>query len=398
MTSTPRCRRGSRHADELHPGAAARPGDRALEPDPANLRALRVLHCDLPDVPGARRRARLAQGPHLPDQGHARSRPAGRREDGQAHRSLPQLPRLHDDLPVGRALHAPRRPCARIHRGDLPPAAAGAGAALDAREDPALSAALPLRAPGRAARAAVRAADAGAAPGDAGARAEGSAARSPAPRAAGVSGRGAAAPAGGAAGRLRAAGPRPADQRRHDPPPHPARLRGGAGGGGRLLRGADPPHGQDAREPRLGGEERPGLDARSPGRGARRDRDQHQRLRHDGQGLRPHVPRHGHGGGRGAGRGAGLRHHRDHVRPRAAGKGDAAAQGRLPRRLLAAARSADPDPAEGALEGRRLRGGGAARQPSLLRLGRDLQPDAARDLGASSAPARWRRSRSGIPR
>ena len=167
----------------------------------------------------------------------------------------------------------------------------GAGAALDAGEDPALSAALPLRAPGRAARAAVRAADAGAAPGDAGARAEGPAARSPAPRPAGVSGRGAAAPAGGAAGRLRAARPRPADQRRHDPPPHPARLRGGAGGGGRLLRGADPPHGQDAREPRLGGEERPGLDARSSGRGARRDRDQHQRLRHDGQGLRPHVPR-----------------------------------------------------------------------------------------------------------
>ena len=37
----------------------------------------------------------------------------------QAHRPLPLVPCLHDDLPVGRALHAPRRSCARPHRGDL---------------------------------------------------------------------------------------------------------------------------------------------------------------------------------------------------------------------------------------------------------------------------------------
>src|ERR1700719_269496 len=30
------------------------------------------------------------------------------------------LSRLHDDLPVGRALYASRRSCPRLHRGDLP--------------------------------------------------------------------------------------------------------------------------------------------------------------------------------------------------------------------------------------------------------------------------------------
>ena len=60
---------------------------------------------------------------HLSDQGHAGERPAGDRGGGQAHRPLPVLPRLHDDLPVGRALHAPRRSCPRPYRGDLPAAA-----------------------------------------------------------------------------------------------------------------------------------------------------------------------------------------------------------------------------------------------------------------------------------
>ena len=63
----------------------------------------------------------------------------------------------------------------------------------------------------------------------------------------GVPGRGRAAAAGGAAGRLRPAGARPGDQRRDDPAPDPARLRGGGRRGRRLLRGADPPHGQGAR-------------------------------------------------------------------------------------------------------------------------------------------------------
>ena len=53
------------------------------------------------------------------------------------------------------------------------------------------------------------------------------------------------------------------------------------------------------------------------------------------------------------------------------------------------------DPAEGAAAGRGLRGGGAARQPPLLRLGRHLQPAAAGDLRRAARRARSRRSRSG---
>ena len=69
----------------------------------ADLRALRLLHRDLPDLSGAGRRARQPARAHLPDQGHAGRGAAGGREDGQAHRPLPLLPRLHDDLPVGGA-------------------------------------------------------------------------------------------------------------------------------------------------------------------------------------------------------------------------------------------------------------------------------------------------------
>ena len=60
---------------------------------------------------------------------------------------------------------------------------------------------------------------------------------------------------------------------------------------GRLLRRADPSHGQAC--PRHGQRPRRDrrLDARDRGRGARCDRDQHLRLRHDGEGLRLHVPR-----------------------------------------------------------------------------------------------------------
>ena len=51
--------------------------------------------------------------PHLPDQGHARGRQGGERRGGQARRPLPVVPVVHDDLPLGRALHAPRRSCPR---------------------------------------------------------------------------------------------------------------------------------------------------------------------------------------------------------------------------------------------------------------------------------------------
>ena len=71
--------------------------------DPARLRALRFLHRDLPDLCAARRRTRQPARAHLSDQGHAGERPPGDAGSGQAYRSLPVLPVLHDDLPFGRA-------------------------------------------------------------------------------------------------------------------------------------------------------------------------------------------------------------------------------------------------------------------------------------------------------
>ena len=139
--------------------------------------------------------------------------------------------------------------------------------------DPALSAArFRAGAPGGAARAAVPRADAGARlrrdAGAGAARAAAARARLHAPQVFPAEGRGAGGWRCWPAAR---SGSSTRDQRRDDPPPHPARLRGGARGGGRLLRRADPPHGQDAREPRLGGEERSGPGcAKSRGAGSTR--------------------------------------------------------------------------------------------------------------------------------
>ena len=81
-------------------------------------------------------------------------RPADDR-DRHPYRPLPVLPRLHDDLPVGRQLHAPRRPCARPYREDLPAAAARPVLRAPAGLGAAASRPLPRRAdawPGSAAR------------------------------------------------------------------------------------------------------------------------------------------------------------------------------------------------------------------------------------------------------
>ena len=248
---------------------------------------------------------------------------------------------------------------------------------------------------GGAAGAAVRGADAAAGAGDAGAGAGAAAGggRAGAPRV--FAGGGGAAEAGGAAGRLRAAGARSGDQRGDDPAADPARLRGGGGGGRGLLRGADASHGQGAARamPRRRRTSAPGC-ARCGGERARRGGGQHLGLRHHGEGLWPYVRGRAAGGGRGAGRGAGA------GRERADGRARARAGGGAPRLRVAyhAACSlqhgqqvrAQP---KALLEGRGVRGGRAARQPSLLRLGRDLQPAAAGDLRASSGRARWRRWR-----
>jgi hypothetical protein len=68
--------------------------------DPAQVRALRLLHGDLPDLPAARRRAGRPARPHLPDEAGARRRAAHAR-DAAAPRPLPDLPRCETTCPSG---------------------------------------------------------------------------------------------------------------------------------------------------------------------------------------------------------------------------------------------------------------------------------------------------------
>ena len=83
---------------------------------PAQVRALRLLHRHLPDLPAARRRARRAARAHLPDQAGARRRSADAR-DAAAPRPLPDLPQLRDHLPERRAVRAPGRHRPQGRRG-----------------------------------------------------------------------------------------------------------------------------------------------------------------------------------------------------------------------------------------------------------------------------------------
>ena len=124
--------------------------------DPARLRPLRLLHRDLPDLCAAWRRARQPARPHLPHQGHAGERAPGDRGGRQARRPLPLLPVLHDDLPVGRQLHASRRSRPRIissgpiaGRGWTAPSAACSARPAPARTVPGGA---QRRAPGKAVR------------------------------------------------------------------------------------------------------------------------------------------------------------------------------------------------------------------------------------------------------
>ena len=171
--------------------------------------------------------------------------------------------------------------------------------------------------------------------------------------------------------------------------------------GAGLLRRADPPHGQGP--PRATRRRRAnirGLDgARCAAHGLDAVVINTSRLRHDGEGLRPHVPRRPAGRGRG-GRSRGWRRTSPRSWPML---GLGAGRPTAPRLRVAYHAACSLQHGQqikthpkALLKAAGLRGGRADGQPPVLRLGRDLQPDAAGDLRASCARARsrrWRRRR-----
>ena len=337
--------------------------------------------------------------------------PGGRR-GGQAHRPLPLLPRLHDDLPLRRALHAPRRPGARAYRGDLRAPVARSPRAQRARDDAALSRTLPRDAGALMAR-----------------RPRMRSARS-SPGATGCTRRSRTAwcAALGWAGLFRRLGAMlklsPATLPNRSPFEGPATSRPKARGAPaspsccgcanevlapqinaaaiRLLTrngvevvvaegegccGALVHHmGRERQAHAQAREQHRRLDARDRTRRPRRDPDHGVRLRHHREGLRLHVPqrrrlRREGGTRRGADQGY-LRVSGDAGARRQRGVGGARARRRLSRRMLAAARSARSRRTEETAGGcgfHRTRAGGVA---SVLRFGRHLQHAAAGNLRA----------------
>ena len=191
------------------------------------------------------RRARQPARAHLPDQGHAGLECGAERGHRQAHRPLPVVPRLHDDLPIGRQLHAPCRSWPALDRSEVPSTLGGARSPPDAGHGAATAVAVPYGAARRCSRAAVRAifaatlgADDGACTRDDPRRlGHGQPARFPGP--------GRAADAGRAVARLRPARADARDQRSDDPAADPARLRGCRRRRQRLLRLLDHHLGQE---------------------------------------------------------------------------------------------------------------------------------------------------------
>ena len=234
------------------PRQLAEPRRRRERADPAQVRALRFLHRDVPDVRAARRRARQPARPHLSDQGDARERPARDGRGRAARRPLPVVPRLHDDLPVGRALSTSDRSRARARRAHV--SAAVAAIARCARCSRPCCRIRGAFAP-RSRLAALARPFAALLPRRLRAMLELAAVRARPRRGRGGAGRAqprrrrarAAARARRAAHGLRAERARPRDQRRDDPPAA-ARGRGGRRGSGLLRRDRPSPRARGGRD------------------------------------------------------------------------------------------------------------------------------------------------------
>ena len=113
---------GAPRADSVRPRSARRSAHPRTRRHSALMRALRLLHRDLPDLCHARRRARQPARPHLSHQGSAGDRAQDRGGRRLADRPLPLLPLLRDDLPLGRRLSPARR--SRAGAGSRRPIAA----------------------------------------------------------------------------------------------------------------------------------------------------------------------------------------------------------------------------------------------------------------------------------
>ena len=287
--------------------------------DPDTRESERILracvHCGFctatcPTYVAARRRARQPARAHLPDQGHARERPAAdARTSSSTSTAACRCLSCMTTCPSGvNYMHLVDHARHRIEATYRAARGSSARCAALLGDAAAASAAVSRCAAGGR----LAAPFAGLLPEPAAAprwpRARKAAEASPVDRPQIVRRRGPADAARRAAQRLRPAGAGARDQRGDDPAPRPPRLRGrrraGAGCCGALAHHL----GQDARA-----FARANILAwsREIERGrARRDRGQRLRLRHDGQGLRLHVPRRSRACGAG-GRGLRARARRD---------------------------------------------------------------------------------------
>ena len=199
------------------------------------MRALRLLHGDLPDLRAVPRRKRFPARSHRPHSRDAgKGRPAAR-EDSPPSRSLSFVPVVHDHLRREGGLCASDRYRAHLYRGQLSPPARRADAAAHDRRTAPLSAAFrPCFASGAACgihslASCRRAAQSGRACHRQPCRRRNSRARN-------LSGRRPQKTARGVAAELRPASARSQYQRGNDPPVAAARVRCGRCAQHRLLR------------------------------------------------------------------------------------------------------------------------------------------------------------------
>src|SRR5882724_6870567 len=110
--------------------AIERPAYEGCGEGAAHLRALRLLHGDMPDLSRVGRRAGFAARTHHADAAYVGKRGATDRRNGEASRSMPFLSGLPNGMSLGRRLRGTDRSVARPYRDALSAAFIGAGVPL----------------------------------------------------------------------------------------------------------------------------------------------------------------------------------------------------------------------------------------------------------------------------